>query len=193
LTPTRPNPLFHRRGAGFLLIAAFLAVGACSQRELAQEPEAPEELPGQIIWDFNTSESDSGHLRWILHGHEARFYEREPQIRASGVTLEIFDREGMPTSSMAADSGFLERQQGKGDMTARGNVLVISEKGYELRTSELQWDAGKRVFTSDSFVEVRQGRDLHTGWQVEADEKLERVSISKDPKHEIISEGEELP
>ena len=174
-------------------MALLFSAGACSRREMTQDPGQGEELPRQILWDFRTSESDSGRLKWVLRGREAQFFESEPQVRAAGIRLEIYDEEGLPSSSVEADSGYLERRQGSGDMLARGRVLVISEEGYELRSSELRWDAERRVFHSDSFVEVRQGRDLHTGWVVEADENLERISIGRDPKHEIISEGEELP
>jgi len=169
-----------------------MALGACDR--------APEEImeesvegPRQILWDFVTTESDSGRLKWILHGEKALFFDTHPQVRASGVRVELYDDEGRRGSVLQADSAFLERQGGKGDMVARGNVYVLSRDSVELWSSELTWVADDRMFRSDSFVEVREGRDLHSGYKVSCDESLGRLWIDSLPRHEIITEEGVLP
>ncbi len=146
------------------------------------------EVPRQILWDFSTSESDSGQLQWVLTGRKALFFDTEPEVRASEVRLRVFDEEGRQGSVLEADSAFLDKQGGKGDMTARGNVYVLSRDSIELWSEELIWSERERVFRSDSFVEVRDGQDLHSGWKVSCDENLERLWIDSLPRHEIIAE-----
>jgi LPS export ABC transporter protein LptC len=169
-----------------------LGLAACEQEETAIEG-LDAESPQQILWDFSTSESDSGQLKWVLTGRKALFFESQPQVRASDVHLQVFDDEGRESSLLEADSAFLDKRGGQGDMTARGNVYVISSDSTELWSSELVWSENDQVFRSDSFVEVREGRDLHSGYKVTCDENLGRLWIDSLPRHEIISEEGILP
>jgi len=163
------------------------------EREEAPLESVSVESPQQILWDFKTSESDSGRLKWVLSGGKALFFESEPQVRASGVRLRLFDSEGGESSVLNADSAFLERRGGKGDMTAKGHVHVLSRDSVELWTSELVWSGKQRMFRSDSFVRVREGRDFHSGYKVSCDENLGRLWIDSLPHHEIITEEGILP
>jgi len=169
-----------------------LGLAACEGQESPVNSEEGE-IPRQVLWDFSTSESDSGQLKWVLKGRKALFFETKPEVRASDIQLRVFDKEGIQGSVLEADSAFLDKQGGKGDMTARGNVYVLSRDSIELWSSELVWSEKDKVFRSDSFVEVRDGQDLHSGYKVSCDENLGRLWIDSLPRHEIIAEEGILP
>jgi hypothetical protein len=79
-------------------------------------------------------------------------------------------------------------------MTAWGRVHVTSQEDYELRTSILHWDRRRELFHTDAFVEVRQGRNLYTGFEMECDQRLDHMRILREPRgiisQEAAAEGE---
>jgi len=185
-------PAPPRKPSLFTLPWLVLLLLACESQEPVQE-EPGDEVPQQVLWDFSTSESDSGRLSWMLKGRQAFLYESTPQVRAKEVRIWLYDGRGAHSSMLAADSAYMDRRGGKGDMTALGNVYVLSRNGAELWTSELTWMDQERVFRSDSFVQVREGADLHSGFKVSCDEHLGRLWIDSLPRHEIVAEEGDLP
>ncbi|MBC8366890.1 hypothetical protein H8E52_05700, partial [bacterium] len=45
------------------------------------------EIPQQVLWDFSTSESDSGRLKWVLKARKALFFDHQPQAHGSDIQL----------------------------------------------------------------------------------------------------------
>jgi LPS export ABC transporter protein LptC len=198
--PVRTSPGFALKpGAGsrkrfklLCLLVTLGGLGGCGNEAPRTRLESPAQAPDQVLWDFTTTDSDSGRLRWVLDAREAQIFEKTKMIEAQGIEVDIYGRETSPNSVLTADSGRFDRNSG--DMTAWGRVHVVSEDDYELHTSILYWDNARELFHTDAYVEVRQGENLYTGYDMECDQRIENLRILREPRgiisQETVPEGE---
>ncbi len=168
-------------------LCLILAVG-CSGDAPTTHLEKPGKSPDQVLWDFTTTESDSGRLQWILEAEQAFFYQKAKKVEAVGLEVDMYGDSGLLSSSLTADSGSMDRKSG--DMTARGNVHVVSRDDYELWTNVLHWDRERELFHTEAFVEVRHGENLYSGYDMECDQRLEHLHIQREPRGVIIQNSE---
>lgn len=171
-----------------LLTLASLLIG-CEEESAGPTLESSSKIPDQVIWDFTTTDSDSGRLVWIFRADKALVFRKSKRVEAEGVQVEMYGENGALNSTLTSDSGLIDRRSGA--MTATGNVHVVSREDYELETEVLHWDRERELFHTEAYVEVRQGRNLYSGWEMECDQNLDRLQIKRDPKGVIVSDEEE--
>jgi len=170
-----------------LIMSASLLLG-CAEESAGPRLERPGKVPDQVIWDFTTTESDSGQLVWIFRADQALVFQKSKRIESVGVQVEMYGEDGVLGSTLIADSGLIDRRSGA--MTATGNVHVVSRENYELETEILHWDRDRELFHTEAYVEVRQGENLYSGWEMECDQNLDRLQIKREPKGVIVSDEE---
>jgi LPS export ABC transporter protein LptC len=161
-----------------------LLAGACSKEAVPPELEEPGEAPDQIIWDFTTTESDSGRLIWVLKAQQARVFNTRKEVEATAIRVDMYGEQRTVTSTLTADSGVIDQRTGA--MTVSGRVHVRSHEGYELFTSVLHWDKRREIFRTEAFVEVHHGDNLYTGYEMECDRNLDHLSIQREPRGVIV-------
>lgn len=173
-----------------LLSMAFTLLLGCSEEGGAPRIEKPGGGPDQVIWDFTTTDSDSGRLNWILRADKALVFRKSKRVQSVGVSVDMYGGDaGRLNSTLTADSGLFDRRSGA--MTATGNVRVHSRDGYELETEILHWDRERGLFHTEAYVEVRQGENLYSGYDMECDQNLDRLEIRREPKGVIVREEDE--
>ncbi len=170
-----------------LIMSASLLLG-CAEESAGPRLERPGKVPDQVIWDFTTTDSDSGQLVWIFRADQALVFQKSKRIESVGVQVEMYGEDGVLGSTLIADSGLIDRRSGA--MTATGNVHVVSRENYELETEILHWDRDRELFHTEAYVEVRQGENLYSGWEMECDQNLDRLQIKREPKGVIVSDEE---
>ncbi|MBN2169978.1 MAG: LPS export ABC transporter periplasmic protein LptC [Candidatus Krumholzibacteriota bacterium] len=161
-----------------------LLAGACSKEAVPPVLEEPGEAPDQIIWDFTTTESDSGRLIWVLKAQQARVFNTRKEVEATALRVDMYGEQRTITSTLTADSGVIDQRTGA--MTVSGRVHVRSHEGYELFTSVLHWDKRREIFRTEAFVEVHHGDNLYTGYEMECDRNLDHLSIQREPRGVIV-------
>jgi LPS export ABC transporter protein LptC len=169
-----------------LLLAATVLVGACSQDPPSTHLVKDGSTPDQILWDFTTSASDSGQLRWTFSGDRALIFKKGREVQATGIQLDMYTRAQELSSTLTSDSGLIDRR--RGNMTALGNVHVISREDYQLWTDTLHWDQDRELFHTKAFVEVQKGRNLYSGYDMECDQELDHLTILREFKALVVQE-----
>jgi LPS export ABC transporter protein LptC len=184
----RHRQLWRHWGGGLI---ALLAAFGCSEQASTPSVETPSEGPDQVLWDFTTTEADSGRLSWIFRAEQALVFQATKRIESRGIRVDMYGEEGELNSTLTADSGLIDQRTGA--MTATGSVHVVSAENYDLRTEVLHWDRERELFHTEAYVEVRQGENLYTGKGMECDRRLEHLRIAREPSGKIVQREELRP
>lgn len=120
------------------------------------------EICDQVIHDFTTIESDSGKVKWKITAPVARVYSSRDLLVTDNPVIYFYDEEGMVTSVVNADKG--EIDQKTRDLTAIGNVVVKSSKGYLLETESLVWIQEKGRIQTEDYVKFTRDGDVVEGY-----------------------------
>ncbi len=109
-------------------------------------------------------------MTWVLNAATAQIFEEQDQVHAETIHIDFFRPTGERSSVLTADRGIITRRTN--DMRALGHVMVRNADGHELLTEELAYDAGREKITTEAFVTLIRGRDVLTGYGLEADPDL---------------------
>jgi LPS export ABC transporter protein LptC len=159
-----------------VLAAAGLALGfgGCQRTDREGAPPVPvgdKNQPSQEIGQFTLRETDAeGRLTWALQATTAQVFEERDEVEAETLHIDFYGENGQVTSVLTADRGIILRRTN--DMRALGHVVVRNAAGDELLTEELAYDAPKEKIRTDAFVTLIRGRDILTGYGLEADPDL---------------------
>ena len=158
------------------LLATFVVLGpaGCQRADRDGAPPAPmadKNQPSQEIGEFTLRETDAeGKLTWVLKAANAEVFEERDEVEAETVHIDFYGDDGQVTSVLTADRGIIVRRTN--DMRALGHVVVRNAAGEELLTEELAFDAPREKIVTDAFVTLIRGRDVLTGYGLEADPDL---------------------
>ena len=150
----RPNPVTWTFTLG-------LAVLAACGGEPAGPPVAVDSNSNQVTIGMNLKISEAGRLKADLYADTAITPEGETKSQLRKVRLTFFEP-GRQPSRLTSKTG--EYDQSNGQMTARGNVVLITQgdKGMRtIRSEELHWDQrADRVWSEKSTTIVENGQTL---------------------------------
>jgi len=163
-----------RRLAAGIGLALGLALVGCQRTDRNGAPPAPigdKNQPSQEIGQFTLRETDAeGRLTWVLQAATAEVFEERDEVEAQTIHIDFYGEDGQVTSVLTADRGVVVRRSN--DMRALGHVVVRNAAGDELLTEELAYDAPREKITTEAFVTLIRGRDVLTGYGLEADPDL---------------------
>ncbi len=123
---------------------------------------------------------DSSFMRAKLTAGWARMYDRiKRKHLGGGLNVEFYSRPyGLLASVLTADSAVIEDDTK--NMTARGNVVVTSERTLTtVKTSTLIWDNARNLLRSDEFVDITSPNERLQGYGFESDPNLQHYTIYK--------------
>jgi LPS export ABC transporter protein LptC len=123
---------------------------------------------------------DSSFMRAKLTAGWARMYDRiKRKHLGGGLNVEFYSRPyGLLASVLTADSAVIEDDTK--NMTARGNVVVTSERTLTtVKTSTLIWDNARNILRSDEFVDITSPTERLQGYGFESDPNLQHYTIYK--------------
>jgi LPS export ABC transporter protein LptC len=163
-----------------LLASVALIVTSCEGDRKGGKSLGALDVPDQEFTDFETVESDSGLVKWILRAPVARVYNARKLLVTDDPRIEFFNEEGMLSSILTAEKG--EYNQVTHDLTALGNVVVTSQEGYTLETESLIWVNKLEEIHTEDFVNFTKGTSILTGYGFQSDPELKDVEIKRDVK-----------
>jgi LPS export ABC transporter protein LptC len=176
----------NKNSVAKILVLVLLAGFNCSKDE-SNAPALAQDVPDQIIENSTIIFSEEGVKSAAIFAQYVAVYERLDLKKAKKLHVDFYSRDGSQTSVLRADSGVI--QEGKQKVEALGNVVVTTQEGVKLQTQSLRWNPQDAKIVTDDFVTITKGRDLITGYGLEADQELKHFVIKKKVKGEI----EELP
>jgi len=113
---------------------------------------------------------------WVLKAGRGDSYG--DSVKIFGVTVEFYDSNGKYNSTLTSDSGVVYSVSG--NMTASGEVQVVSKDSTVLKTNSLDWDNKKQKIVTEDFVEITREHTIITGKGMESDPNLEHIEIKED-------------
>ena len=110
-----------------------------------------------------------------LYTDEALVFEKTDEIAARMLNVTFFSSNGEYFSRLWADSGLIDMESN--DMTAIGNVIVVSEDSVRLETDRLFWNEEKEEISTEDSVVIYQKDQILRGKGLYADPGLEDIVI----------------
>jgi LPS export ABC transporter protein LptC len=164
-----------------VLICALVAVGAvaCSQKK--QPPVAAHsalaDSADQVIYGLTFVLHDEGLNRALLKADTAYFFDENTRIELEKVHTTFFTATGAKNAVLTSERGTFNSRTN--NMVARKNVVVVSEDGRRLTTSELKYNQQINEISSDSaFVMTEPNRRIE-GIGFRSDPDMKNIRILK--------------
>jgi len=155
---------------------------SCSNLDEKRKEQSTVKFPDSIIEKANIVLTSEGKREAVIDADTLIVFDKEDSTIAKNVKVDFYDENGIYRSTMTARDGLVRQKQQY--ITAWGDVVVASDSS-RLLTQSLKWDPLRKLILTDDFVELHRGRDVVTGYGMEADNKLENVRILRDVKGKI--------
>ncbi len=160
-----------------LILIITLALIACSDVSETNET-ADRRYPDQEIWNSAITLTKEGKKRAVVHSaHLTKYNDRNYVTMDRDVVVDFFDIEEGHRSRLTAQEAVVD--EGTNDLTARKNVIVVSDSGLTLLTEELRWEHRRERILSEVFVTFISRGDTLTGYGFESDSDLKNWVIYK--------------
>jgi LPS export ABC transporter protein LptC len=139
----------------FLAVLAGLS-GVVAWKVMNRPAPAPiQSSPQQAeyqIKDVRINETLDGSLRWTLEADQAEVYDQRGITVMRNVVIQVFSRDG--SWKVTSDKGTLDNA--KRDVTLKGNVVIKSSEGLEMRAPTLIWRNEQRTLDTEDPVEIQR-------------------------------------
>jgi LPS export ABC transporter protein LptC len=173
-----------------VLGVCLLLTVACSTP--SPDPQDQKDLPGvprQVLRNLTLRETTDGKLEWVLRARTAWRVSASSSTDLESLRVDFYQGSDAIRSHLVADSGSVDSE--KGELRARGHVVVTTPEGNRLETSELFWDRKNTKVRSEDSVRLIRGTDVLTGVGFESDPNLEHYELFRDVRASV-REGMEL-
>jgi LPS export ABC transporter protein LptC len=141
--------------AGLSGVVAWKVMGRRAPEPVQQPPQQAE----YQIKDVRINETLDGNLRWTLEADQAEVYDQRGITVMRKVQIQVFSRDGSWT--VTSDEGTLVNAQR--DVTLKGNVVIRSSDGLEMRAPSLAWHNSTRTLDTEDAVEIQREGTKITG------------------------------
>lgn len=136
-----------------------------------------EEFPNQESWNAKMYFTKDGKKRAILEaGYIAKYSKKKITLLKEGMQVDFFDIDGNHKSKLTSEEGKVF--DGKQDMVAIKNVVVISDNGNHLYCEELHWKNNEQKIISYVPVMITTENDTLYGDSLISDPELHNYEIT---------------
>ena len=127
-------------------------------------------LPDQEGWNSKVVFTTKGVIEAELHStYMMRWNNQKLTTFGQGLRVEFYE-EGKHSATLTSDSG--EVRGNTNNLSAYGNVVIISDSGLTMRTQKIYWDDQKQRIIADGFVTMSSAEDTLNGYEFESDKDL---------------------
>ena len=172
----------RRRGEGAKggrgVIALALVLVACGEQKIeptASFADLPKMPSDQVIVGFQQYITEGGKNKATLIGDTAYLFEDSAKAKVKNIKMTLYDEAGKESAKVTALAG--DVYTGTRRMTARGNVVLTTTEGRQIRSEELNYDPNThRIWSNLPTTQRYQGGTL-SGSSFDADDKFVNVRI----------------
>jgi len=154
-----------------MLFGASILATACNSTSKAPPVSGRSALADsadQVMYGARFNLTDQGVLHAQLQADTAYFFDDNTRVELISVNTTFFTNTGVKNAVLTSRRGTYHTNTGL--MIARGDVVVNSEDGRQLRSQELIYDQGHNLISSDSAFVL-----------TEPDRRLEGIGFRSDP------------
>jgi LPS export ABC transporter protein LptC len=161
---------------------AVLALAACNGVD-APTGEGYQDLPAdQVLTGVHQTYTSNGVQSAIGVFDTVYRFTDSSKVHLRGVNLRMFDETGQQTATVTSTSGVLN--DATNEMTAIGNVVLITNDLRKIETEELHYDPNTRRLWSDvRTVHTYEGR-VQIGDAFQSDDQFARVNV-QNPRGDV--------
>ena len=141
-----------------LLLASGLAFGACRDGSRPMATVSPADSADQVLLGMSHYVTANGVQRARVRADTAYFFSARQSAELRNLHITFYSLAGAETSTLTAREGTYDWRSG--DMEARGNVVVVTTDGRNLRSEEMRYNEAKNEVTSSGAF-VFDGPDRH--------------------------------
>jgi LPS export ABC transporter protein LptC len=135
-----------------------------------------EKLPSQESWHSKITFTDSGRTKAVMYaGHIRVYYDTQETLIDTSVKVDFYDENQIHTSTLTSKRGRVD--DATQNLWARDSVVVVSDSGVTITTSELMWRNKDRKIVSDKFVTILSPKEKIQGYGFESDQSLRFYTI----------------
>ena len=149
-----------------------------ADHEPAGAPTPVQQPPQQAeyqIKEVHINETLEGNLRWTLNADQAEVYDQKGITVMRKVVVQVFSKDGDWT--VTSDEGTLDNN--RRDVSLKGNVVIRSSDGLEMRTNTLRWNNEQRALATDDDVQISREGTTITGKGLTVQMKEESAEIRR--------------
>lgn len=160
------------------LILLFGIFSGCTDFEEDQPTKTRQKktLPDQESWNSTITITQNGEpVAEVWAGYIALYKDRNLAILTDSIHVDFYDENGVHNSVLTADSGIVHNRTN--DLSAGGNVVVVSDSGVVLKTEQLRWDSKKQKIISEVPVRFTTQEDTLIGDSFVSDPDLKNYEI----------------
>lgn len=155
---------------GMLMTA--LVWAACSDLT-ESSPESTSKdanIPDQEGWNSKAVFTTKGVIEAELYSkHLMRWNNQKLTTFGQGLRVEFYEK-GEHNATLTSDSG--EVRGNTNNLSAFGNVVIVSDSGLTMRTEKIYWDDQKQLVFADGFVTMTSAEDTLNGYEFESNKDL---------------------
>lgn len=160
-----------------ILLSTVLFFSCTEFNEEKTVQEEIEDFPDQESWNAKMYFTKDGKKRAILEaGYVAKYSKKKITLLKEGMQVDFFDSEGNHKSKLNSVEGKVF--DGKQDMVAIKNVVVISDNGNHLYCEELFWNNTEQKIISNVPVMITTNEDTLYGDSLISDPDLHNYEIT---------------
>ena len=114
----------------------------------------------------------------MVEAKSSKLYKQKDKsaLLVGKVEIDFYNDSGNHMSILYADSARINERNS--NLSAQGNVYVVSDSGYTLRTNKIDWDNSyKMIIAKDSVMFTTNEGDTLYGIGFESDSDLEEWKI----------------
>lgn len=165
--------------------AAFLFYGCVNDIETIKAFSSSELLPMVHAFNYETTFTDSGVVRFFMKTPELMRFENEGQVFdefPKGLELVKYDNNHRVVSYITAR--YAKRYIKEKRWEAKNEVVAVNAAGDTLKTDHLIWDENAARIYSEQYVSIVRPGQIITGFGFEADQSMDNWRI-KNPRGTI--------
>lgn len=167
----------RRRVLAGILLAA-IAAAACQDRGVRPtETTQLRDTADQVMFGMATRIWEKGVLRSVVEADTAYIYQTRQLIDLRGLTMRLYDGQGVQQSTLTAKSGLFNTVVNSLD--ARGDVVVRANDGRVLRTEHLIYDQTANSIRSDTTFVYDTAEEQVTGTGFTSDIDVRNVRVEQ--------------
>lgn len=159
-----------------LLLGVSFTNISCYSEEKQQNESVYAEVVDNEIWNPRIILTRTD--KKMVEAESDKLYKQkdESAILVGNVEIDFYNNMGKHMSILYADSARINEKNN--NLSAQGNVYVVSDSGYTLTTSKIDWDNNyKMIIAKDSVMFTTSEGDTLYGIGFESDSDLEEWKI----------------
>lgn len=159
-----------------ILILAALTVACSSDKPSPSDAVSGDSsmLPDSDLQDATIYLYDRGEVSTEIIADKIVKFEKQDSTVAYNLNVDIYDSLGQVSTNIVGDSGIIRELRNQ--LYIYGDVVVESDS-TKLETDFLFWNSQTNMVETDAYVKITQGKDVMTGYGLQADQNLKRIKI----------------